>query len=217
MAPEASGNPVGIIMPRPSVDPTPADALSAHAYRSCLAEIETTGTPFQATGVVELAPDQSAVNRMQQLDAMGALEPVGGRIVQPAEASRVSGLTLDRPAILYREAGWLRPTDWVAGLSGREEPAFGMPVRTARWDEREGYIRLEADLGASLADAAAVVFAGGALTREIAGLDHLPVVPVRGHLSRLTATPQSERLRAGDLWRLSVAGGRRLSCGRCHL
>src|SRR5690606_33102942 len=118
LAAEASGNPVGVLMPRPTLDHGPVGALSSAALRSALAARAGLGVAVAGSGVLELAADAAAGDRQQRLAAAGVLEAVDGRLVDPAEASRIAGVSLDRPGVWYRGAGWVVPPDLVRALAG---------------------------------------------------------------------------------------------------
>lgn len=179
LAPEASGNPVGILMPRPTVSPSPPDTLSVTAFRHALAEIGRLDVPYDPCSAIELAVDGVAAKRLLRLAEAGALDAVGGRLVDAAEASRLAGVALDRPAIAYARGGWISPVDWVTGLAGRHRPE--------QWDE----------VGNTLPpDVAGTVLALGSGAVGHPLLDGVPMVPVRGQLTAQPATRASLRLRA---------------------
>jgi len=194
MAAEASGNPVGVLMPRPTLDGGPTGRLSAAAFRHVLAECADRGIPVGGDGVLELAGDPAVVARHARLDEAGMLDPVDGRIVDPAEASRIAGVALDRPAIWYRRAGHVAPPALVRALAGMAELRPGIEVTGL---ERVGAVwRLIGVDGAVVDEAETVIVAGGAASRALAPFGELPLRAVRGQLSELPETALSRRLRA---------------------
>lgn len=179
MAQEASGNPVGILMPRPTVAPSPPDTLSAAAFRHALAEIGRLDVPYHPCGAIELAVDGIAAKRLLRLAEADALQAVGGRLVDAAEASRLSGVALDRPAIAYGRGGWISPVAWVEGLAGRDRPEH-----------------LD-DIGSILPpDVVGTVLALGSGAVGHPLLKGIPMVAVRGQLTAQPASRASSRLRA---------------------
>ncbi|MCR9176000.1 MAG: tRNA (5-methylaminomethyl-2-thiouridine)(34)-methyltransferase MnmD [Alphaproteobacteria bacterium] len=179
LAAEASGNPVGILMPRPTVAPSPPDTLSAAAFRHALAEIGRLGVPYNPCGAIELAVDGIAAKRLLRLAEAGALDAVGGRLVDAAEASRLAGVALDRPAIAYARGGWISPVDWVAGLAGRHRPERSDGIGDAIPPEVVGTV---------------LALGSGAVGHPL--LEGLPMVSVRGQLTAQPATRASLRLRS---------------------
>lgn len=194
LAAEASGNPVGVLMPRPSLDGGPAGALSAAAFRHALAECAGRGVAIGGDGVLELAADAPAHDRQRRLAAAGMLDAIDGRLVDSAEASRIAGVSLDRPGVWYRRAGWVVPPALVRALAGGAVARLAVEVAGL---ERCGAVwRLRDCDGGVIAEAEAVVLAAGAATAGFPHLAGIPIQPVRGELVELTATAISERLRA---------------------
>jgi len=194
IAAEASGNPVGVLMPRPTLDLGPAGALATAAFRHVLAECEARGVAVGGDGVLELAADASLHDRQHRLAEAGQLDAVDGRLIDGVEASRVAGVSLDRPGVWYRRAGWVDPPALVRALAGGA--AATLAAEVARL-ERDGPVwRLLDRQGGVLAEAEAVVLAAGAATSAFPQLAGMPVRPVRGELIELPATPVSRRLRA---------------------
>ncbi|MBI1187104.1 MAG: FAD-dependent 5-carboxymethylaminomethyl-2-thiouridine(34) oxidoreductase MnmC [Alphaproteobacteria bacterium] len=194
VAAEASGNPLGIVMPRPVLGDGPAGPLSAAAYRYALAESAERGVRVGGDGVLELAGDEATRLRHRRLDEAGLLDPVDGRLVDAAEASRIAGVALDRTAICYRRAGWISPRALVGALSAGIAATLGRSV--GRIDRVGGRWRLSDDDGLQIADADAVVLAPGAGFASLPGFGDLPLRAVRGQLTMLPETMASRRLRA---------------------
>lgn len=192
LAAEASGNPLGVLMPRPTLA-GPAGALSAAAFRHVLAECAARGVAVGGDGVLELAEDAAALTRQMRLAAGGLLDPVDGRPVDAVEASRIAGVSLDRPGIWYRRAGWVRPPQLVRALAGPADARLGVDV--ARLQPADGGWRLLDAAGGAVAEAGAVVLAAGASGSGFPELVALPVRPVRGELVEVPETAASRRLR----------------------
>lgn len=194
IAAEASGNPLGVLMPRPTLDGGPAGALSAAAFRHALVECGGRGIAIGGDGVLELAADAPAHARQRRLAAAGMLDAVDGRLVDSAEASRIAGVSLDRPGVWYGRAGWVLPPALVRALAAGAPATLsagiaGLQRHGAGW-------RLLDRHGGVVAEADAVVLAAGAAAAAFPQLAGVPVRPVRGELVELPATPLSGRLRA---------------------
>ena len=194
IAAEASGNPVGVLMPRPILGGGPAGPLSAAAFRHVLAECAERGVRVGGDGVLELAGDRAVTERQGKLAAAGRLEALDGRLVDAPEASRIAGVALDRPGLWYRRAGWVSPPALVAALAGAA--AVRLDCAIERLDRVDGTWRLFGAGDLAIADADAVIMAGGPGTRSLPAFSALPLRPVRGQLSELPETAASVRLRA---------------------
>lgn len=198
IAAEASGNPVGVLMPRLTLNGERsgagmAGAISAAAFRHVLAECADRGVRVDGDGVLELAGDAAAVARNRRLGDAGLLDPVDARIVDMIEASRIAGVTLDRPALWYRRAGFVSPPALVRALSSGRAARLGCPVdRLER--AADGWRLLAAD-GSVIDEADTVIVACGPATGSLLPQAELPLRAVRGQLSELPETLASRRLR----------------------
>lgn len=211
VAAEASGNPLGIMMPRPTLDGDAGGALSVAAFRYVLSECAERGVPIGGDGVLELAGDHAMRARQQRLADAGVLGPMDGRLVDAPEASRVAGVALDRPAIWYRRAGWVAPPALVRALAGTAKAELGRVVGRAV-PHGETWQLLDAE-GAVVDEVDAVVFATGATATEFPQLADVQMGVVRGQLSLLPDTGLSRRLRAA----LTFGGYLAPSVGGIHV
>jgi tRNA 5-methylaminomethyl-2-thiouridine biosynthesis bifunctional protein len=211
IAAEASGNPLGIMMPRPTLDGDPGGALSVAAFRYALAECAERGVAIGGDGVLELAGDPAMRARHQRLTEAGVLDPMDGRLVDAAEASRIAGVALDRSAVWYRRAGWVSPPALVRALAGDGETRFGQAIDRV---DRFGEVWRLVDVGGCVVDEVdAVVFATGATATAFQQLAGIPMGTVRGQLSLLRETDLSRRLRSA----LTFGGYLAPSVGGIHV
>lgn len=199
IAAEASGNPVGVLMPRLTLNSDRsgagrAGAISAAAFRHVLAECADRGVRVGGDGVLELAGNAATAARIRHLGDAGLLEPVDARAVDGVEASRIAGVTLDRPALWYRRAGWVSPPILARTLSGGVVARLGRPVH--RLEPAGNRWRLMAADNAVIDEADVVVVAAGPGAARLLPHAGLPLRAVRGQLSELPETPASRRLRA---------------------
>ena len=207
-AAEASGNPVGILMPRPTVNDTAAGALSVAALLYARAEAADLGIRLGGDGTLELAVDAAAEARQAALEVKGRLASVDGHRVDASSASRIAGVALDRPGIWFRGAGWVDPRRWTEAMA-RGVPLLAGTEITGLDRHGVGWRLTHADGEAEMVDA--VILATGAAPL-FPVLDHLPVTPVRGHLAFPVATDASRRLRSA----LVYGGYLSPMIGGCH-
>ncbi len=136
----ASGNPVGIIMPRLTVDRTPSGRfhLAAFAYAARLVP-PPVWVGGAAGGVLQLASSVGEWLRHGRL-ARGDLAPEGLLPVGRREASDLVGLPVDRPGLFYTGAGAVHPAALVRHLAG------AVPVIAADWPADAAMIGFDPDL-----------------------------------------------------------------------
>ncbi len=194
LAAEASGNPLALLMPRPSLGKGGGAQINPSAFRYAVEEANRLGVEIGGNGVVEMALDRAAEDRFATLAETEAFDGIATRFVGTSEASRVAGVTLDRPALWHARAGWIQPKDWVTALAGGARPVTETRVGELQ-QGAEAWRVLDAE-GTVLAECDAVVIAAGADTAALLKDFSLPLEPVRGQLSRLPETPASRRLAA---------------------
>ena len=177
----ASGLPVGVFAPHPSLDDNPLSRLARSGVRALLqyaaARLQA-GVDWQPDGVLEqrigqpLAPlaDWSQSASMEQL--------------------RAAGLPDDTQACWHARGGWLRPARLVAALLAQPGITWQANARVAQLQQSaaDGVWRVLDSQGALLAEAELVVLAAGpacnALLASLAPLAApLPLQPVRGQIS----------------------------------
>jgi len=192
LAAEASGNPVGVLMPRPTLVETAAGRLSAAALRHVLAECARHGVAVGGHGVLELAIDPTGRARHERLRETGLLASVDGRLVAAPEASRIAGVALEYHAVHYGRGGWVSPSALVAAQAEGAVPTLDRGVAALRRSGDHWFLH-DSD-GRVLVEADAVILATGA-GGGFAELAAVPLTSVRGQLSLLRETELSRRLR----------------------
>lgn len=193
IAAEASGNPAGLMMARPTADGDVQGTLSGAAFRFASDQASQTGVPIGGHGVLELATDDTVLHRFQEMDAAGHLAPISAELVDAKTADEIAGVSLDHPALWHRRAGWVDPRGWSIALAGSHRPARAtvdrLKLGSSGWD------LLDAD-GHVVARAGTVILASAMLSPELAPAAHLPVEAIRGQITRLSETAASRRLQS---------------------
>ncbi len=197
-AAEASGNPQGILYCKLSPHQTPLSRFvqSSYAYslrllREVLPQSEFT---WKACGVLQLASGPKEEARLRALASQGYPEGfLHG--VDRAEASELAGVTVPAGGLFFPQAGWVHPPALCRALL--EHPSISLLANaevTRLAQDAEGWRALDAS-GALLAAAPVVVVSGAADTRQLEALAHLPLKAIRGQITHLPATDQSQALR----------------------
>ncbi|MFX4223092.1 MAG: tRNA (5-methylaminomethyl-2-thiouridine)(34)-methyltransferase MnmD [Thalassobaculum sp.] len=189
IAAEASGNPAGLMMARPTVGGAVQGGLSAACFRYACAEARFAGLPFGGNGVLELASDDADIGRFDTLSASGQLAPIAARPVDRTEATAIAGVPLDRPGLWHSSGGWVDPRDWSRILAGANRPARYDVHRMERiavgW-------RLLDRTGHCLAEVGAVAVASALGAAAMLPGAALPLEAIRGQLTRLGKRRQAD-------------------------
>ena len=199
----ASGNPQGLVYAKLGhrAETLPLFNLAAlqfaqRYYDGYWADhCRTTPTAGAQCGVLQLAlHEETRQHYLQTLAALRQPESLV-RWVEPVEASALAGISLPSGGLYFPHSGWIDPRvlcRWalshanITPINNRE--AIELQYRENQWQV------INAN-GEPLAAAAVVVVAAAEHSRRLSPLNHLPLKPVRGQISYLPATADSERLR----------------------
>ena len=212
---EGSGNPAGVVMPQLAGDGPGGDWYGA-GYRFTRQLLEALRDPPPAwfpRGLLAAAWDRRSHQRLARLAEHPGILPGPLHWLEAGAAGEIAGIALPWPALYLPQAGWADPRDICRTLliaaGPNLETRYGRQVASLeRW---QGQWRLLAKDGGEITRAPLVVVAGG---REAISLDQtrdLPLIPVRGQISRASPGSLSGRLKAvltGPAYLTPAQGGR---------
>ncbi|WP_085683496.1 MULTISPECIES: bifunctional tRNA (5-methylaminomethyl-2-thiouridine)(34)-methyltransferase MnmD/FAD-dependent 5-carboxymethylaminomethyl-2-thiouridine(34) oxidoreductase MnmC [unclassified Pseudomonas] len=193
VAQEASGNPQGVLYLKLSAHGTALSQLivSGFGYTRRLLETLQRGTDWDDCGVLQLAFNEKERERQTQL-AAAFPEDLLQWLDQP-EAQARAGIGLAHGGLYYPEGGWVHPPALCqaqASQSGIEllthQEAVELRKVEDQWQAFDGD-RL-------IAAAPVVVLAGAAEIKRFAHSADLPLKRIRGQITRLAQTTQSQAL-----------------------
>ncbi|WP_223543545.1 bifunctional tRNA (5-methylaminomethyl-2-thiouridine)(34)-methyltransferase MnmD/FAD-dependent 5-carboxymethylaminomethyl-2-thiouridine(34) oxidoreductase MnmC [Pseudomonas sp. GL-B-12] len=193
IAQEASGNPQGVLYLKLSAHGTALSQMivSGFGYTRRLLEHLQRGRDWDDCGVLQLAFNAKEAERQVQLAA--AFAPDLLHLLDQPEAQAVAGIGLAQGGLFYPEGGWVHPPalcQWQAAHPQIQllthHDALELRKVEGRWQAWDGE-RL-------LADAPVVVLAGAAEIQRFPESAELPLKRIRGQITRLAQTPQSQAL-----------------------
>jgi len=197
IADEASGNSVGVLMPRLTASPSLDGRFYAAAWRialDMLEELADAGLNLSRDrcGALQLAADGDETRLKTIAETGGLPEPLLFQ-VGAKEASDIAGCALPSGALYFPQGGWLNPRLLCAALARGTRilarTAVGGVRRTSGlWDILDAQ-------GRSVAIADIVVFANAMDATRVAELSWLPLAGRRGQISFLEAAGPVARLR----------------------
>ena len=193
IAREASGNPQGVLYLKLSAHGTALSQMivSGFGYTRRLLEHLQRGRDWDDCGVLQLAFNAKEAERQAQLAAAFPADLL--HLLDQSEAQAVAGIGLEHGGLFYPEGGWVHPPalcQWQAAhpliqlLTHHD--ALELRKVEGRWQAWDGE-RL-------LADAPVVVLAGAAEIQRFPESAELPLKRIRGQITRLAQTPQSQAL-----------------------
>ena len=190
LAQEASGNPQGVLYLKLSAHGTALSQMivAGFGHTRRLLEHLHRGVDWDGCGVLQLAFDAKEAQRQAQL--ADAFAPDLLHLLDRDEAQLKAGIALEHGGLFFPEGGWVHPPalcHWQASQPGVSVLAHHdvLDLRKAddHWQAWDGE-RL-------LASAPVVVLAGAA---EVQRFTDLPLKRIRGQITRLPQTAQSQAL-----------------------
>ena len=193
IAPEASGNPQGVLYLKLSAHGTALSQLilSGFGYTRRWLERLQQGSDWEGCGVLQLATTAADASRQNAL--ADAFAPGLLRLVSAAEASSLANVPLPTGGLYFPEGGWVHPPALCAALVAHpgitvkpHQDVLHLERANERWHARAG--------DEVLASAPVAVLACAAQVRAFEHTAELPLKPIRGQITRLPATAESKVL-----------------------
>jgi tRNA 5-methylaminomethyl-2-thiouridine biosynthesis bifunctional protein len=190
---EASGNPQGVLYLKLSAHGTALSQLivSGFGYTRRVLEHLQRGVDWDDCGVLQLAFSAKEAERQAQLAAAFPEDLL--HTLDQAQAEARAGIALPAGGLFYPEGGWVHPPalcQWQATQSNIQVLTHHDVLELRRVDGRWqawGGERL-------LADAPVMVLAGAAEIKRFAPSNALPLKRIRGQITRLPQTLESQSL-----------------------
>jgi tRNA 5-methylaminomethyl-2-thiouridine biosynthesis bifunctional protein len=202
LAAAASGNPRGILHLRLSAGMDSLQRFLLASYGHALALLDETlptdGVAREECGELQLAFSAREAKRIDRLAALDWPSHILRR-VDAAEASQLAGIGLAHGGLWFPASGWLVPPQMCAALAasplivqrtGHQIESFTAIASGWRVEGKDGHRQPWSE------EAQVVVVCTGHQVKSFAPLSHLPLMPVRGQITMLPATPHSKNLRS---------------------
>lgn len=193
LAKEASGNPQGVLYLKLSAHGTALSQLiiSGFGYTRRLLEQLQRGVDWDDCGVLQLAFNEKEAQRQAQLAAAFPEDLL--HVLDQTHAEARAGIALPSGGLFYPEGGWVHPPalcQWQAAQSNIQllthHDVLDLRRVESRWQAWGG--------DRMLAEAPVVVLAGAAEIKHFAYSSGLPLKRIRGQITRLPQTLESQSL-----------------------
>jgi tRNA 5-methylaminomethyl-2-thiouridine biosynthesis bifunctional protein len=197
LAQEASGNPQGVLYPRLSGHDIPLSrvALDGFLHTLRLAEgLLEKGRDWDDCGLLQQAFNAREAKRCEEV-ALRALPTELVRAVNAAEASELAGLEMPHGGLWFPQGGWIHPPALCHALANHSNIQHRFSCEPLMLKNTlDGWLVLDHD--AIIAEASVVIVCTANDTLNFAQTAHLPLEPVRGQITQITATATSQNLKA---------------------
>jgi tRNA 5-methylaminomethyl-2-thiouridine biosynthesis bifunctional protein len=200
LAPEASGNPQGVLYARLSPAATPLSQLVLAGYQHTLrmlrALLPCDGDAWSDAPILQLVHDAQERRRQDRLVAFempaGLLRPVGQE-----EASALAGVPLPSGGLVFPGGGWVHPPALCRALVAQTGISPGLRRQAVRLvhEPSDGTWAAFSEDGC-VVRSSVVVVAGATDSVRFEALSALPLRGVRGQITLVPATAASAELRA---------------------
>jgi tRNA 5-methylaminomethyl-2-thiouridine biosynthesis bifunctional protein len=195
----ASGNPAGLIQPRPGGGNPAYERLQTSAYIHAVKVYDALSVGHDVwkgpRGVLSFGRDSTFLSRHSQWLKNGGLPNGHGTAVSEVDVSNIAGINLGTPGLWFKNAGTINPVVICRALLANVPTLFGKNVAKLervgeRWCVWDGK-------GACLLEADAVVLANGFAASQLCPEGTIPLHAKRGQISYLQATKASQNLQVG--------------------
>lgn len=193
LAQEASGNPQGVLYLKLSAHGTALSQLivAGFGYTRRVLEHLHRGVDWDGCGVLQLAFDAKEAQRQAQL--ADAFAPDLLHLLDREQAQACAGIALEHGGLFFPEGGWVHPPalcEWQAHRPGvrvlTHHEVLDLRRVDGQWQAWDGE--------QLLASAAVVVLASAAEVKRFAASAELPLKRIRGQITRLPHTTESQAL-----------------------
>ncbi|WP_247255381.1 bifunctional tRNA (5-methylaminomethyl-2-thiouridine)(34)-methyltransferase MnmD/FAD-dependent 5-carboxymethylaminomethyl-2-thiouridine(34) oxidoreductase MnmC [Pseudomonas moorei] len=193
VAQEASGNPQGVLYLKLSAHGTTLSQMIVSGFGYTRRQLEhlQRSTDWDDCGVLQLAFNAKEAERQLQLAEAFPADLL--HLLDQPQAQALAGIGLAQGGLYFPESGWVHPPalcQWqmahpqIQLLSHRD--VLALRRADGEWQAWDG--------DQLLASAPVVVLAGAAEVQRFAETSGLPLKRIRGQITRLPQTPQSQAL-----------------------
>jgi tRNA 5-methylaminomethyl-2-thiouridine biosynthesis bifunctional protein len=195
----ASGNPSGLLQPRPADPRQPYARFQTEAYLHSVRMLGRLADEYAVwkgrRGIVSLVRDAAFLDRYVGWLSDGALPDAHAKVLKPEDMKDVCGIDIREPAILFPKGGTIAPVAVCSALLESVDCRFDVKIDALRY--KGGSWQLISADGLVLGEADAVVLANGVEARALSPSADLSLHAKRGQISLVKSTERSRKLKVG--------------------
>ncbi len=198
LATEASGNPVGVILPKM----TSQESIGENFYTQCfeytlsLLEIlqqQGKAINWKQCGALQLSHNSREEKRWDSL-VQRQLPSEFLQLFDEDETSQQAGITLPYKSCYFPQAGWIKPDSFCQALSNHPNCKIIYHAEALHLSKQDEEWAISDTNNQSIAQAEAVIICNGKDLFNFEQSNFLPYQPVAGQTTFATANKESEKL-----------------------
>lgn len=195
----ASGNAQGVIFTKLSPYNTPQTRFYQQCYLfACRHVAQTLGPPdaqnWQRCGMLQLGFDAAEQQRQQEVIQSGLWPADLAQPVSAEEASELAGVRLPSGGLFFPDSGWVHPPALIARYLDHPNISLKSQLRVSAIQQAGNRWTLVTDQGETLKTDCLIVANSFAAT-EFEPLTFLPLSVIRGQVTQVSSTKQSQNLK----------------------
>ena len=194
-----SGNPLGVVLPRPGMDDSVETGFYAQAYFAAIYELNQLSKQFengqfswQQTGVIQLASSERIKKHIENIDRIKDF----AQVIEADQASQLAGVNISHEALFYPEAGYVSPENLCQSMLDMASDNINLhlnsEVKTLERSNNEWMLMGGNDQ--LLVSVDAVVLANAEAVNQFQQTAWMDVQCVRGQISYLPGNKSSQSL-----------------------
>lgn len=196
---DASGNPAGLMQPRPGGGNPAYERLQTSAYFDAVRTYDALSIEHDIwvgnRGVLSFGRDEAFLARHIKWLSAGGLPEDHAKAVESNETNDIAGVNIDCPGAWFPKAGTLNPGIICRALIGQIPALYGVQVSKIKRNGPRWALLNEN--GKTIMEADGVVLANGFAAVALCPDSEVPLYAKRGQLSYMQATVQSKKLKVG--------------------
>ena len=199
IAAEASGNPVGITFTKLSPFDTPQNRFYQKAYLYAVQAIAQRlqgsslqeGKDYALNGVLRFAFDAKEKAEQEKLQQSGLWPESFATAMSQADCAALLGFPSQLEGFFLKKGGWLTPAEFcqVSLAHPLIDVVTGAKAESMSWEGDHWAV----ETGSATFRASALIVASSFGAAQLAPLSHLPLRSVRGQITYVPATAESEQ------------------------
>jgi len=198
LATEASGNPVGVILPKMTSQKSIGEDFYTQCFEYTLSLLETLKQQgktidWEMSGALQLTHNTREVKRWQSLNSRVFSQDFL-QLLDENQTTQRAGIDLPYKSSYFPQAGWIKPDSFCRALSNHPNCKIIVDTKALKLVKDNEVWSISNNSNETIAQAEAVILCGGKDLFNFEQSKFLPSMPVAGQTTFATADINSKKL-----------------------